>query len=163
MTKEIKRNTWSKFCRQFSTANRYRKTNIIVSNKGHKNEIKAITYPFLGMSLMKKGRMIDGIQLYTGSWDANKITEPVAALKAPAKVVLEKDNDGRDKQLTIETSDGLKANIEMTDENGGDQYYSYIEKIAYSLYETRGYNPGNDQEDWYEAERRVKETEAEFV
>jgi len=160
MTREIKRNTWSKFCKQFSTANRYRKANIQVSQR---DQTESSTYPLLGMSLLKKGRLIDGIQFYTGSWNAEKMTEPVVALKSPSKVVLEKDNDGRDSHLTIETADGIRASFEMIDDSGNEQYYEYIEKIAYSLYENRGYSPGADQWDWYEAERRVKETEAEFV
>ncbi|MFZ5979096.1 MAG: DUF2934 domain-containing protein [Candidatus Zixiibacteriota bacterium] len=38
-----------------------------------------------------------------------------------------------------------------------------MEKVAYSMYEKRGYTPGNQETDWLEAERIVRETEAQFV
>jgi hypothetical protein len=31
------------------------------------------------------------------------------------------------------------------------------------MYEQRGFTPGNDVEDWLEAERKVKEIELQFV
>ena len=163
MTKEIKRNIWSKFCRQFSMTNQYRQTNILVCHKENKGKVKTTTYPLLGMSLLKKGRLIDGIRFCSGSWDSDRMTEPVAELKSPNKMILEQDKNGRDKRLTIETKDKARVCIEMQGDRDNDQYYNYIEKIAYSLYERRGYDRGNDQGDWYEAEKRVKETEATFA
>ncbi len=37
-----------------------------------------------------------------------------------------------------------------------DQLNDLIRKKAYELYEKRGYSSGNDQADWFEAERIVK-------
>lgn len=163
MTKEIRRNTWSKFCKQFSTANQFRPTSIQVKQKGRNGNRTMMSYPFMGLILEKKGRQIDGIQLYTGSWNPDSLTEPVISIKQPAKLVLEKSKDGADTRLVVQSRDGTEARIELQDRRSDALYWNYVEKVAYSLYERRGYTPGNDQGDWYEAERKVRQAEAQFA
>jgi len=163
MTKEVKRNTWSKFCKQFSTANQFRPTDIQIKQKGRNGNTRVSTYPFLGVTLEKKGRLIDGVRLHTGSWNPDELSASVISIKKPDKMMIEKNKDGRDSRLVVQSKDGLEARIELNGERDDGQYWGYVEKVAYSLYERRGYTPGNDQGDWYEAERKVKEVESQFV
>lgn len=163
MTKEIKRNTWSKFCKQFSTANQFRPTSIQIKQKGRGNNTQMSTYPFLGVTLEKKGRLIDGISLHTGSWNPDELGVPTISIKQPDKLMIETTRDGLDSRLVVMSKDGTEARIELNGERDDGQYWHYVEKVAYSLYERRGYTPGNDQGDWYEAERKVKEVESQFA
>lgn len=39
---------------------------------------------------------------------------------------------------------------------GGFIAYEEIARVAYELFEQRGYTHGNDQDDWFEAERIVR-------
>ena len=81
----------------------------------------------------------------------------------PVRIVLEKDRDGMDNCLSVEGKDGTVAKIVLSGQKVARQYHSLIEKLAYSMYEHRGFTPGNDVEDWLEAERKVKEIELQFV
>ena len=75
MVKEIKRNYWSKFCRKFSSDNKYRHMNINFSGKGEPDARVSGDYPFMGLTLEKRGRLIDGIRLHAGWPDPDKIID----------------------------------------------------------------------------------------
>ena len=79
------------------------------------------------------------------------------------RILLEKDNDGTDNRLSIESNDGTVAHIALSGERDSQQYYSFVEKLAYSIGERRGFAPGGEKDDWLEAERKIKEAELQFV
>nr|MBN2277609.1 DUF2934 domain-containing protein [candidate division Zixibacteria bacterium] len=77
--------------------------------------------------------------------------------------MVETDDHGFDARLKVKTKDGTEATIDL---NGGvstNQGRQLVEKVAYSLYERRGYTNGNDLGDWLEAEHKVREAEDMFV
>ena len=163
MAIEIKRNSWSRFCRKFNETNQLRHAMVRVKHRDD-NEVEIDRgSPFMGIAITKKGRLIDGVELFTGQYDPDKLTEPLVAVKEPVRIVLEKDRDGMDNCLSVESKDGSVAKIVLSGEKVARQYHSLIEKLAYSMYERRGFTPGNDVEDWLEAERKVKEVELQFV
>ncbi len=160
MTKEIKRNTWSKFFKKFSDNNRFRKINVSVKQNDNYEDWKTFEVPFMGMMLEKKGRLIDGLQLFSGWWDGDQVARPLYSFKSPDKIILEKNENGDDWRLMLWTSDGVEASIELMGVKNPDWV---VEKVAYSLYERRGYTHGQDANDWFEAERRVHEAEETLV
>ena len=163
MVTEIKRNNWSRFCGKFNETNQLRHATVRVKHRDD-NEVEIDRgSPFMGIAITKKGRLIDGVELFTGQYDPDKLTEPLVAVKEPVRIVLEKDRDGMDNCLSVESKDGSVAKIVLSGEKVARQYHSLIEKLAYSMYERRGFTPGNDVEDWLEAERKVKEIELQFV
>ncbi|MBN1211518.1 MAG: DUF2934 domain-containing protein [candidate division Zixibacteria bacterium] len=163
MNKEIKRNTWAKFCKKFSSDNRYRDVKIKVRDK-RKNDINTLEpFPFMGLTLAKKGRLIDGLEFFAGWGDAERVLSPVAAIKEPLKVIVKLDQQGRDEQLQVVAKDGTELYIELYGEPDRNRQHSLVEKVAYSMYEKRGYTPGDDRADWLEAERKVREAELQFV
>jgi len=163
MDKEIKRNTWSKFCRKFSSAKQYREVTIKFVNRRKKVINATESLPFLGLSLTKKGRLIDGFQLFTGWGDVEHVTAPVAAIKEPSQVKIGFDKDGLETSLILESEDGSRLEIEFHGERDDGRHRFLVEKVAYSMYEKRGYTPGNHESDWLEAERIVREAESQFV
>ena len=163
MVSEIKRNNWSRFLKKFSSSNQYRPATIRVAADGSDRTPATERAALLGVALEKKGRLIDGIQLFTGLGCAESIDEPVVSIKQPSKVLLNKDDDGRDVQLTVISGDGTAATIELNGERDEDLYNQLVGRVAYSLYEHRGNGHGNDSEDWQEAQRRIRAAELSFT
>ncbi len=162
MTKQIKRSSWSRFCKQFSASNQFRPAQVKVKKtKGRKIIDATECFPLLGMTLAKKGRLIDGIQLYAGRADVDSPAEPVLTIKDPAEVILEQGASGHDSLLKIKSKDGLEATVEIR--QAEDLYQELLEKVAYSLYERRGASHGDDHNDWYEAERKLGEARRQFI
>jgi len=163
MIKEISRNTWAKFCKKFSQNNRYRLFNVYVNGNGGDKDASVWESPFMGMELEKKGRLIDGFRLFSAWADPQFPAQPIASIKQPTKLTLEKDEQGVDRKLTVYTKDGTEATIELNGDTDPNQHRVLVEKVAYTMYERRGYSHGNDHTDWIDAEKRVAETEAQFA
>ena len=53
----------------------------------------------------------------------------------------------------------LRKVLALDNENrvSREEFMQLVQKKSYELYEKRGCSPGNDLEDWLEAERLVKE------
>ncbi len=159
MKSEIKKNTWSRFCRKFSACNQYRSATVEVRNPG---EAEGTTYqqaPLMGLGIVKKGRLIDGIELYLGDYDPDSISQPVVSVNRPVKVVVEKDKQGMDRGITVEGEDGTIVSISLSGEKNPDLQRVLVEKVAYLLGERRGFTPGAELDDWCEAERIIQEAE----
>lgn len=162
MDKEIKRNDWSRFCKRFTADNQYRPTRMSVKRRGNDTTAMEI-YPFMGIALSKKGRSIDGVQFYTGCWNPESVVEPIVTVTNPANMRLEKDTLGHDTALRIRSKDGVEVCLELTGDKNVEMTRHLVEKVAYAMYECRGYGPGNDWKDWFEAEHRVHEAEMHLV
>ena len=163
MGTEIKRNTWSRFCKKFNTTNQLRWATVSVKARGENETAISQDQPFMGIAITKKGRLIDGIELFAARYNPERLAEPVVTVKEPARLVLEKSPDGTDNRLMIQSKDGSVASVALTGETGPQQRQAFVEKLAYSMYERRGCTHGDHVHDWLEAERRVKETELQFV
>ncbi len=162
MAKEIKKNVWAQFLRRFNSANQYRHLVLHVKDEADEKRISIDDNPFLGMALRKNGRAIDGIQLFAGQADSENITQPVVVIDNPARIMLEKDNDGFDHQVMVSSNDGTELKIELGQKN--DRMADELtRKVAYSIYEKRGYGHGSDVDDWLTAENKIKNTELLFV
>lgn len=158
MTDEIKRNTWSRFCKRFNAGNLYRHTRLRVK-QGDKTPGSLSLTPFMGVTLTRRGRFIDGIQILTAGWDADQIVEPILTINEPEKIWRQKGKTGSDEGLRIRAKDGTEVELVLTGEPEPHQPVNLVEKVAYSLYERRGYAPGQDIADWLEAEQKVRRTE----
>ncbi len=162
MAHEIKRNYWSRFCRRFNTANQYRRT--VVNTTATQGETESMPLsPFMGVTLTRKGRTIDGIQILTGRPDPDGVMTPALTIKEPKEIFLECDQNGFDRFLRINSKDGTKARLELIGEREPNQFVTLVEQLAYSMFERRDYTQGNDKDDWFEAERKVRDAEMELT
>jgi len=160
MTKEIKRTEWPKFCKKFNSDNQFRRMKVNVADKRHAGGQLVSESPFMGIVLEKKGRVIDGFQLFAGWASPEKVAQPVVSIKQPEKVVLEKDEKGCDSRLKVMTREGAEATIQLVGEKNPTPF---LEKLAYSIFEKRGYKHGADMADWLEAEKKIREAEGKFI
>lgn len=163
MVKEIKRNHWSKFCRKFSSDNKYRHMNIDFSGKAEPDARVSGDFPFMGLTLEKRGRLIDGIKLHAGWPGPDQVTHPIISIKQPASVILEKDKSGIDRRLKVRTKEGSETTVDLHGGDDEDRYRIFVEKVAYSIFEHRGGSHGDDIHDWLEAEKKIRKAEAQFV
>jgi hypothetical protein len=162
MDKEIRKTNWARFCKKFNGDNQYRYTRLSLKRRGENTNTMEMT-PFMGIALSKSGRQISSIRFFAGRWDPDKIMEPIITLDNPSEVWLTQDENGSDCGLRIRTQDGAEAKLELFGQRETALARNLVEKVAYAMYENRGYTPGNDWNDWFEAENRVKEAEAQLT
>lgn len=155
--KEVARSSWARFCKQFSAQNQYRPAAIVT---GDGQVELGPQHPLLGVSLTKKGRLIDGIQIVAAGSDADQIAEPVFELKEPGKIVVEKDKQGRPLRVEFQGQNSSGIKLELLGDPDGDAKQALVEKIAYNLHERRGQTHGAHFDDWVEAERRLQAAES---
>ena len=162
MTTEIKRSNWSRFCRRFNTTNQYRRATVTMKDGANEAEVDR-DIAFMGMAITKKGRFIEGIQLFTAHTDPTRLSEPTITVREPIRITIQKDKRRAGDALVIQSKDGTEARIGLDGEKDPQQHHSLVEKVAYTMYEQRGYTTGNDVDDWLEAERRVSAVEHMLV
>ena len=163
MTIEVKRANWSRFLKQFTATNQYRKATVSVGKPGSKQIPVDRDVPFMGVAIARKGRLIDGIELFTAQADPEKLNRPVISIRQPAKIVVERGADKSDNQLVVEAKDGTVARLDLSGMPQPERHRSVVEKLAYTIYERCGCEPGRDVEHWLEAERQIEEVEHQLV
>lgn len=161
MITAIKKTEWPKFHRRFNATNLYRPARLsIIDADGH--ETTVCPAPFMGIAFTRQGRKINGIQFLAGQADPERLVEVVTTVAEPTGMTLETDDDGTDRRLRIRSqADDREIVLELTGQRQSSQIL--VQKVAYSLYERRGYTPGNDRDDWYEAEQKVRQVEAQLT
>lgn len=163
MRVEIKRNNWGRFRKKFNTSNKYRRSVLSVKSKDREGIEICCDYPFMGIAITKKGRLIDGVDFFACQHDPNNLNQPILSLKEPVMIAVEKDEHGSDTCLMVESKDGTIVSMSLSGKNNPQQFRSVVEMMAYNLSEQRGFNPGHDTDDWCEAERRIRDTEQQLV
>jgi hypothetical protein len=159
MEREIRRNEWSKFCRRFSSDNRYRAATVRYGKNGRDELRLGPDSPLIGMAVGKRGRQIDSIQLIAGCGDGDSVALPLVSIRQPTKMLLQNDDGGRAQSLIVESGDGTGMTIRMDSDREPAQQRLLVEKVAYSLWQRRGSANGQDFDDWLEAEARVRAAE----
>ena len=163
MATEIKRSNWARFCRRFNTSNRYRRASVSLKQKG-RGEIRLNdASAFMGITITKKGRFIDGIDLFTAQPDPDQLTHPAVSIKQPTRITVEEAGQGSSSVILIHGQDGTIARVDLSGQPDPDQHQTMVEKLAYSYYERRGRTGGQDVDDWLEAERKVQAIEEQMV
>jgi len=153
MIREINRKTWNSFCRKFNSTNRYRPAR--VAYKPTRQATSTMESDLLGITLTKRGRLIDGLNILALRHDPASLDEPGLILPKLEKLTVTQDEAGRDVELTAVSENGATAKIKFTGETPDSPHDQLIEKIAYALSEQRGFPPGGDQDDWYRAEQVI--------
>jgi hypothetical protein len=163
MTTEIKRKTWSQFCKKFNATNQYRTASLRLTSKDRKAVDMEQNTPFLGITVARSGRTIDALALFTGKLDPDRLTEPTLTIRQPEKIVVEHNGNGMDSRLVISGKDGTVASVALTGPKDLEHYRSFVQQVAYSIFERRGYSGGKDFDDWVEAEKKIKEAELQLT
>jgi len=116
MIKEIKRNVWSKFLREFSVENKNSHISARVVDYHKKNGAWISETPFKGLKLNKRGKLIDGVNLFAGEVNDINSEQEVLKIRFPEKIVLEKNSDGTPKKIEIHTNNDQVALLTFNNE-----------------------------------------------
>lgn len=158
MIKEIKKNFWTRFVKKFNTENQYRCAQVCVFSPDRQESELLNETPFLGIKVCKEGRDFNSVEFYTGRPDPDFINVPLVAVNQPEKMSVDYDENGQVQYLSLISEDGSSATLSLR----GEKYelcQSYKEQIAYFISERHGFTPGNDVNDWLEAEKKIREVE----
>lgn len=162
MKKEVTRNRWSQFCKQFSATNQFRRMTLSVGHGKGRATITSEQRPFLGVMIQKKNRKIDKIQFFAGRQAPDAVTEPVFEISQPSRFIVERNPEGLDTRLMVEANDGSKAELELSGTGREEGYESFVRDVAFSIYKQRGQH-GADLDDWLTAERIVQDSSTMFT
>ena len=163
MTGEVKRNNWSRFFKRFNQQNRFRTAAVSVRTTDGSTVRIADNTPLLGVTIAKKGRLIDGFQLFTARHEPERTCEPLVRLNQPTGLCHQKDESGRITCLTMSSADGAEVTLEFTGEYPTDSDHELVEILAYTIFEHRGRNHGRDLDDWIQAEQAVRFAKEELA
>lgn len=160
MATEIRRNNWSRFLKRFNATNQFRTVSVRITRSRGDHVPVAEATPLIGVGIKKKGRLIDGLAVFTGQLDPERLAEPALLILQPDQVMIEKDDQGVEVCMRVSSKDGSVAEIMLS---GASQTEPLVQRVAYSLFERRGASVGNDLGDWFEAESRIRRLAGEFV
>lgn len=163
MTKEIRRNNWSRFCKKFNQANQYRRASVSFKTDSQNETATDSEQILMGICTTRKGRLIDGIAMYTGQFDSFRLGEPQVTIRDADRIALVKGVDGYDLGLKVTSKDGSVLEILLEGAPDPDQHHAVIERLAYSIAEEQGFPSGKDADNWLEAEHQVRRTELQLT
>ncbi len=159
MTKEIRRNNWSRFCKKFNQSNQYRRAHVSFKTDSPEETPINSERPFIGICTTRKGRLIDGIALYTGQFDSSRSSKPQVMIQDADRITSVKGKDGHDRGLKVISNDGSVLEILLEGAPDRHQQHALIERLAYSIAEEQGFPADRDADNWLEAERHVRQAE----
>jgi hypothetical protein len=157
----ILKNEWPNFVKNFNRQNQFRRTTL---GLGEAKIVDEPGMPLVGLAYDSEERKID---VYLGGTDTKDLAHLSHSVDVPRALYLITDENTYNSVagLQIQGSPGTSMLFVMfkdeIPENGKTQW---ISKLAYNLFQTRGEMVyGEDQKDWYEAEKLINETVRSFV
>lgn len=159
MAKEIRRSNWSRFCKKFNQTNQYRRARVSFNPDSPEETPIYSEHPFMGISTTRKGRLIDGIALYTGQFDSSRSSTPQVMIQDADRIMSVEGKDGDDQYLKVTSKDGSVLEILLEGAPDRHQQHALIERLAYSIAEEQGFPADRDADNWLEAERHVRQAE----
>ena len=156
MTKEIRRIYWMRFCKKFNQTNQYRRASVRLKTDSHGVTTIGSQQLFLGISITRKGRLIDGVALYTGQFDSSPSSKPHVMIQDADRITSIKGKDGDDRSLKVTSRDGSVLEILLEGAPDHDQQHAIIGRLAYSIAEEQGFPADRDTDNCLEAERQVR-------
>lgn len=155
--KNVNKKQWSRFCRDVNRAHRLARTDVIhVSPDGGETHVCSGA-PLLGVTLTRKRGKISDFEATLGQiHNGSPVASPLL-LGGANKIFHETSGNNGDEVIEIQNEDGQKMIVRIASSSTIESYNSFVEEMAYFLSEARGFVPGHDLEDWFIAERLIRE------
>ena len=156
--KEINKKQWTRFLNGLSDDNRFARTEITrVDTAGNETALCSGS-PLLGLGLSRNKGKISDFEVRLGQVRDGSPAARSLQLGLPVKIVYRKSGEGDKDIVEIKNDNGQKLIIRIYGRTVAESFGSFVQEMAYSLAEARGFAPGHDQEDWYTAEQLVRKT-----
>ena len=158
----ILKNEWPSFVRDFNRQNQFRRATLTL---GEEAAVGEPGMPLVGLTYDPEERRVG---IYLGGMDTDNLAHLVHDVKVPRALYLIRDEEASNpvRGVQIQGAPGTDmAYLMFKDEMPEETKYQWIANVAYGLFEMRGGEGayGEDQKDWYEAERIITETVTPFV
>lgn len=167
MAGEIKRTRWRAFLRQLNSDNIYRTTNITQDSANAKKPngiTRGVTIDqFMGITLRKKNGRIEALEIAQAAPDPEKVARPVVTIGHPARITVKKTKHGTITHVLIFDKQGNQTQVKFSGNKDEARASQLVEQLAYAIFERRGFEPGHHDDDWLEAEEKIRQVEAEIV
>ncbi len=157
----ILKNEWPSFVKDFNRQNQFRRAtlglgeDIVVGQPG---------MPLVGLAYDPEKRRVD---IYLGGTDTENLAHLSHGIEVPRALYLITDEEAPNPVIGVQVQGPpgtSTAYVMFEDEMPEKAKYQWIANVAYSLHEMKGgKGHGDDQKDWYEAERLINETIIPFV
>jgi hypothetical protein len=157
----ILKNEWPSFVKDFNRQNQFRRATLTL---GEDMVVGEPGLPLVGLAYDPEERRVD---IYLGGMDTENLAHLSHGVEVPRALYLIRDEEASNpvKGVQVQGPPGTAmAYVMFGDEMPEDVKYQWIANVAYSLFKMRGEKVhGEDQKDWYEAERLINETIVSFV
>ncbi|MEA3386228.1 MAG: hypothetical protein U9Q89_07250 [Thermodesulfobacteriota bacterium] len=157
----ILKNEWPSFVKNFNRQNQFRRTSLTL---GEDVVVGGPGLPLVGLDYDPEKRKVD---IYLGGMDTENLAHLSHSIEVPRALYLITDEEASNPVLgmQIQGPPGTSmAYVMFEDEIPENVRCQWVTNVAYSFFEMRGEKVhGEDQKDWYEAERLIKETMVPFL
>ncbi len=156
----ILKKDWPGFIKDFNLQNQFRRAYLLL---GDRAVVSQPGLPLAGLAYEPEARKIE---IYFGQDDPHALTHMVHAVEVPRALYLIRDDEAPNPVagLQIQAAPGTPmVYIYFADENPYEVRAQWTSHLAYALFLERGREHGADQQDWYDAERRIEEALARFT
>jgi hypothetical protein len=157
----ILKNEWPSFVKEFNRQNQFRRATLTL---GEDVVVGEPGLPLIGLAYDTEKRKVD---IYLGGMDTENLAHLSHSVEVPRALYLITDEEASNPVMGVQIQG--PPGTSMTYVMFGDEMpeivkYQWIANVAYNLFEMRGGKVyGEDQKDWYDAERLIKETVIPFV
>jgi hypothetical protein len=155
--REINKREWLQFCRDITRLNQFGKTEVRQEEMNGENSVLSESAPLLGLELVRKGRKITSAAVTLGQANPNALAAPPIMLEQPEKITHEVAANGQDEIIEVQSKNGSRLALRVSPHTTEQDYGAFVSELAYSLSEMRGFAPGHDLDDWFTAERLIRE------
>ncbi len=158
--KRILKKEWADFLRDFNRRNQFRRTNItlgedlLIGNPG---------MPLAGLLYQPGAKRVE---VYLGGAGPEDLAFMAHAVNAPRAIYVIEDSEAPNPVVGLQIQGPPKTRmtyVTFQDSDPEEVRCQWTANVAYSLFEKRGKEPGDDQRDWYEAEQLIRSTMERFV
>jgi hypothetical protein len=157
----ILKNEWPSFVKDLNRQNQFRRAILIL---GEDVVVGEPGLPLVGLDYDPEERKVD---IYLGGMDTENLAHLGHSVEVPRALYLIRDEEAPNPVVGVQVQGPpgtSMAYVMFEDVMPEDAKYQWIANVAYSLFEMRGEEVhGEDQKDWYEAERLINETTVFFV
>ncbi len=149
---------WPTFVKDFNRQNQFRKATLSL---GKKSVIGEPGLPLVGLCYNEDRRRME---FYFGGMDPKNPAHLAHRVEVPRAIYLIRDTEAcnpvRGVQIKGAPEEDMAYVIFLDEEPAKCEWTAML---AYNLYKMRGTIHGEDQKDWYEAERLIEEVATPFI
>jgi hypothetical protein len=154
--KEINKRQWSRFCRNIVGRYQFARTKIMRIDPDGTETLATNDAALLDVLLKHKKGKISAIEAKLGQIRNGSPAVSLAMLGAPVKILYGPSDDNDAEIIEVYNEDGHKMIFRIARHSIEQAYDSFVNEMAYTLAEARGFVPGHEQEDWFMAERLIR-------